>query len=60
MGGSHTLMFLGVIGIRFKDAGLQDILIQSRVLADGSAERAITSSMYNCSCSHVQTYVQSS
>ena len=28
MGGFHTLMmFLGIIGIRFKDAGLQDILI---------------------------------
>ena len=28
MGGFHTLMmFLGIIGIRFKDVGLQDILI---------------------------------
>ena len=28
MGGFHTLMmFLGIIGIRFRDVGLQDILI---------------------------------
>ena len=48
MGGFHTLkMFLGVIDTRFKAAGLQDILIQSGVLADGSAERAMTGSMYN-------------
>ena len=38
MGGFHTvMMFLGVIGIYFKNAGLQDILIQSGGLADGSA-----------------------
>ena len=48
MGGFHTLMmFLGIIGSCFKDAGVQDILIQSGVLADGSAERAMTGSMYN-------------
>ena len=35
MSGFHTLIiFLGVIGTCFKDAGLQDILIQSRVLAN--------------------------
>ena len=48
MGGFHTLMmFLGFIGTHFKDAGLQDILIQGGVLAGGSAERVMTGSMYN-------------
>ena len=47
MGEFHTLMmFLGVIGTRFKDSGLRDILLQSGVLADGSAEQAMTGSMY--------------
>ena len=45
MCGFHMLMmFLGVIGSHFKDAGLQDIFILSEVLADGSAERAMTDS----------------
>ena len=50
MGGSHALMmFLGVIGTHFEDVGLQDILILRGVLADRSAEQAITGSMYNLS-----------
>ena len=48
MGGFHTLIiFLGIIGTCFKDASLQDILIQSGVLVNGSAEWAMTGSMYN-------------
>ena len=47
MGGFHTLMFLGIVGTRFKDAGLRDLLIQSGVLADGSADRALNGKMYN-------------
>ena len=48
MGGFHTMMLLlGIIGTHFKDAGLQDILIQSGVSDEGSAERAMTGSMYN-------------
>ena len=48
MEGFHILMmFLGIIGTRFKHAGLQDILIHSGVLTDGSAERAMTGSIYN-------------
>ena len=44
----HVLMmFLGVIGTHFKDDGLQDVLIQSGFLADGSAQRAMTGSVYN-------------
>ena len=40
------MMFLGVIWTRFKDSGLRDILLQSGVLADGSAEQAMIGSMY--------------
>ena len=48
MGGFNTLIiFLGIIGTCFKDASLQDILIQSGVLVNGSAEWAMTGSMYN-------------
>ena len=48
MGWFHALMMLlVVIGTRFKDAGLQDILIQREVLTDGFAEWVITGSMYN-------------
>ena len=42
--GFHT-DFLGVIGTSFKDADLEDILIQSRVLANGFVEWTITVSM---------------
>ena len=41
------MLLLGIIGTHFKDAGLQDILIQSGVSAEGSTERAMTGSMYN-------------
>ncbi len=41
------MMFLGTIGKRFGDAGLKDILVQSGVLAEGSADKALKGSMYN-------------
>ena len=38
----HTLMMhLGIIGKRFGDAGLADLLGQSEVLADGSVKEFI-------------------
>ena len=47
MDGFHTsILFWWVTETYFKDVGLQDILIQSTVLANGSAEQAMTSSMY--------------
>ena len=48
LGTFHTIMmYLGIIGKRFKDAGLRDILIQSEVIAEGSVDRALTGKMYN-------------
>ena len=48
MGGFHTLMMaLGVIGKRFGDAGLKDVLIQSETITEGSADHAISGKMYN-------------
>ena len=34
-----VMMYLGIVGKRFKDAGLRDIFIQSQVLAEGSVTR---------------------
>ena len=31
-------MFLGIIGTRFKDAGMRDVYIQSEVVAEGSID----------------------
>ena len=42
-----AMMYLGIIGKWFKDAGLRDILIQSQVLAEGSVEKALAKNMYN-------------
>ena len=48
MGPFHLLMmYLGVIGLRYRDAGLRDVAIQSEILADGSADRALNGKMYN-------------
>ena len=41
------MMYLGIIGKRFKDAGLRDVLIQSEIVTEGSIERALTGKMYN-------------
>ena len=40
--GFHLLMMLlGVMGIRFGDAGLREIAIQSEVVAEGSIEKVL-------------------
>ena len=41
------MMYLGIIGKRFKDAGLRDVLVQSQIVAEGSIERALTGKIYN-------------
>ena len=41
------MMYLGIIGKRFKDAGLRDVLVQSEIVAEGSIERTLTGKMYN-------------
>ena len=41
------MMYLGIIGKRFKDAGLKDVLVQSEIVAEGSIERALSGKMYN-------------
>ena len=44
----HTIMmYLGIIGKRFGDGGLRDLLVQSEVLAEGSVDRALSGKMYN-------------
>ena len=40
------MMFLGIIGKRYKDAGLKDVLVQSEVIAEGSVDKAY--SMVKC------------
>ena len=48
LGAFHTAMsFLGCIGKRFRDAGLQDILIESEVVAIGSINGVISGKHYN-------------
>ena len=41
------MMYLGIIGKRFKDAGMNDVLIQSEVISGGSIDGALSSKMYN-------------
>lgn len=48
MGDFHTSMsFMSVIGKRFKDAGLQDILIESEAVGQGSINGVISGHHYN-------------
>ena len=48
LGAFHTAMsFLGCIGKRFGDAGLQDVLIESEVVAIGSMNGVISGKHYN-------------
>ena len=48
LGEFHTMMsFLSIIGKRFKDAGLTDILIESQVVAEGSINGVISGHHYN-------------
>ena len=48
LGAFHTAMsFLGCIGKRFRDAGLQDILSELQVVATGSMNGVISGKHYN-------------
>ena len=41
------MMYLRIIGKRFKDAGLWNVLVQSEIVAEGSIERVLTGKMYS-------------
>ena len=41
------LMSLGVIGARFKDAGMRDLYIQSEIVAEGSNDSVLKGKQYN-------------
>lgn len=48
LGAFHTAMsFLACLGKRFRDAGLQDILIESEIVATGSVNGVLTGKHYN-------------
>ena len=48
LGAFHTVLCqLRVLGKRFADAGLRDILIESVVIAEGSAEAVLDGRHYN-------------
>ena len=48
MGGFHaSCIFLAVIGKRFGDAGLKDLIIESGLLGEGSVEQVIKGKHYN-------------
>ena len=41
------MMYLGIIGKKFSDASLKDLVVQSDVVATGSADKALSGKMYN-------------
>ena len=48
MGTFHIfLMFLGIIGTRFKDAGMRDVYIQSKIVAEGSIDSVLCGNQYD-------------
>ena len=48
MGTFHVLlMSLGVIGARFKDAGMRQIYIKSEIVAEGSIDLVLKRKQYN-------------
>ena len=48
MGGFHaTCIFLGVIGKRFSDAGLKDVIVEAGLLGKDTAEQVIKGKHYN-------------
>jgi len=48
LGEFHTvMMFLGVIGKRFRDAGLEDVMIESGIVASGSMNGVMNGHHYN-------------
>ena len=50
----HTIMFLGVTGKRFVDAGSKDLLIQSGVVAEDSIDKSLRGKKYNRSVRSVK------
>ena len=51
------MMYLGIIGKKFSDVGLKDLIIQSDVVATGSVDKALSGKMYNRSiCDHKIVY----
>lgn len=48
MGGFHTICTMfAIIGKRFQDAGLRDLCIEARVIAEGSVSRVLDGRHYN-------------
>ena len=48
LGGFHTLCnFMGIIGKRFGDAGLRDVLVEASVIAEGSVTHILSGKQYN-------------
>lgn len=48
MGTFHILlMSLGIVGVRFKDAGMKDVYIQSEIVAEGSIDSVLRGKQYN-------------
>ena len=48
MGGFHLIMMLlGVIGTRFDDAGLRELVIESDAITEGSIKRVLNGKNYN-------------
>ena len=48
MGAFHTICnLLAIIGKRFKDAGLRDIVVESGIIAEGSIDRVMEGRKYN-------------
>ena len=43
------MMYLGIIVKKFSDPGLKDLVVQSDVVATGSADKVLSGKMYNCS-----------
>ena len=51
----YTIMiFLGVLGKRFADAVLKDLLIQSSVVVEGSIDKSLCGKQYNGSVRSVK------
>lgn len=48
LGGFHTMcIFIAVIGKRFGDAGLRDIIIESNLLGESSVDQMLRGKHYN-------------
>ena len=54
----HTICsFQGIIGKRFRDAGLRDLAVESEVIAEGSVDSVIDRHQYNRGiCLHKLVY----